>query len=82
MMFPTNMVNIDNIGIMLSQSPEIEKTSPINRIKIAKAATLTPVDKNADIGAEEPSYTSGAYAWNGTSAILKPNPTSNKSTPK
>ena len=44
------------------------------RSSIANDAAFDPTEMNAVIGVGAPSYTSGAHAWNGTAAILKPIP--------
>src|SRR6478735_1645084 len=51
------------------------------RISIAKDAAFEPTERNAVIGVGAPSYTSGAHMWNGTAAILKPNPTRSSAIP-
>src|SRR2546423_13538086 len=45
-----------------------------------KLATFEPVAIQAVTGAGAPSYASGAHWWNGTAAILNPNPTRIRST--
>src|SRR6476659_3902785 len=51
------------------------------RNKPANAAAFTALAMYATTGVGEPWYTSGAHAWNGTAAILKPNPTNNNAKP-
>jgi len=52
------------------------------RIRTLNAATnpifFEPAASRADTTLGEPSYVSGAHIWNGTSAILKPNPATRK----
>src|ERR1039458_491075 len=45
------------------------------RRKMAKAAALGPVERNAVTGVGAPWYTSGAQIWNGAADTLNPSPT-------
>src|SRR5262249_5562587 len=44
------------------------------RTNAAKAAALTPVDRNPVTVVGAPSYASGVHMWNGTAEILNPKP--------
>jgi hypothetical protein len=48
----------------------------------AKAAAFTAALIIAVTGVGAPSYTSGVHMWNGTAAILKPNPTPTSARPQ
>src|SRR4029453_10925848 len=45
-----------------------------NRIRVANPAALGATLRKAVTGVGAPVYTSGHQKWNGTAAVLKPNP--------
>src|SRR3954447_20870761 len=51
------------------------------RSRPANAAAFTAEAMNATTGVGDPWYTSGVHVWNGTAAILNPNPTSSRPNP-
>ncbi len=56
-------------------------SAPTNtRTNAANAAAFVAAAMNPVTGVGAPWYTSGVHMWNGTTAVLKPNPTSNSAT--